>query len=51
MYYTPIDLTNNALIFNKVKMTQWWKEGFQYAKKKSEAMEAVKSIMPDEKSA
>ncbi|GEC73346.1 Predicted phospholipase, patatin/cPLA2 family [Flavobacterium flevense] len=51
MYYTPIDLTNNALIFNKIKMTQWWKEGFQYAKKKSEAMEAVKSIMPDEKSA
>lgn len=34
LYYTPIDLTNNALIFNKAKMTQWWEEGFQYALKK-----------------
>ncbi|MEL1240308.1 patatin-like phospholipase family protein [Flavobacterium flavipallidum] len=42
MYYTPIDLTNNALIFNKVKMTQWWEEGFQYAKRKSEALEIQK---------
>jgi predicted patatin/cPLA2 family phospholipase len=42
MYYTPIDLTNNALIFNKVKMKQWWEEGFQYALKKSEAIEMVK---------
>lgn len=45
MYYTPIDLTNNALIFNKVKMSQWWEEGFQYAKKKSEALE-LKSSLP-----
>ncbi|WP_026713697.1 patatin-like phospholipase family protein [Flavobacterium daejeonense] len=45
MYYTPIDLTNNALIFNKVKMAQWWEEGFQYAKKKSEALE-LKSSLP-----
>ncbi|MFA9189520.1 patatin family protein [Flavobacterium magnesitis] len=53
LYYTPIDLTNNALIFNKVKMSQWWEEGFQYALKKSEAMEAeaTKSLLTDERSA
>ena len=44
LYYTPIDLTNNALIFNKVKMKQWWQEGFQYALKKSESMEVVKPL-------
>ncbi|GEL11857.1 Predicted phospholipase, patatin/cPLA2 family [Flavobacterium glycines] len=42
MYYTPIDLTDNALIFNKEKMTQWWEQGFQYAMKKSECPELVK---------
>jgi len=52
LYYTPIALTNNALIFNKVKMTKWWQEGFQYALKKSEEMEATKSsILTDEQSA
>jgi predicted patatin/cPLA2 family phospholipase len=44
LYYTPIDLTNNALIFNKVKMKQWWQEGYQYALKKSESIEAVKQL-------
>lgn len=44
LYYTPIDLTNNALIFNKVKMTQWWEEGFQYALKKSETMKKEVSL-------
>lgn len=42
LYYTPIALTNNALIFNKVKMTQWWKQGFQYALKKSESLDVIK---------
>lgn len=51
LYYTPIDLTNNALIFNKVKMKQWWEEGYQYALKKSESIEIVKPILTDEKSA
>lgn len=41
LYYTPIQLTDNALIFNKEKMTQWWEQGFQYAMKKSESLEAV----------
>jgi len=31
-YYTPRKLTNNALIFNKDTMTEWWEEGFESAK-------------------
>lgn len=41
LYYTPINLTDNALIFNKEKMAQWWEQGFQYAMKKSEALETI----------
>ena len=33
MYFTPTVLTTNSLIFDKEKMTRWWKEGYQYAKK------------------
>jgi NTE family protein len=38
IYYTPTTLTNNALIFNKVKMAQWWQQGYDYAKNKSDLM-------------
>ncbi len=38
LYYTPTQLTDNALIFNKVKMKKWWAEGYEYAKNKSELM-------------
>lgn len=38
LYYTPTHLTNNALIFDKLKMKKWWDEGYQYAKNKSETM-------------
>ena len=31
IYYTPINLTHNALIFNKKRMKEWWKEGYEYA--------------------
>jgi predicted patatin/cPLA2 family phospholipase len=34
LYYTPTKLTENALIFNKHLMEQWWKQGFDYAAKK-----------------
>lgn len=34
LYYTPIVLTTNSLIFDKEKMTLWWKKGFLYAKNK-----------------
>ena len=38
LYYTPVKLTNNSLVFNKEKMKSWWIEGFDYAKNKSEIM-------------
>jgi len=38
LYYTPTQLTNNALIFNKIAMKKWWHEGYEYAKNKSEIM-------------
>ncbi len=38
LYYTPTYLTNNALIFNKEKMKQWWQQGYDYAKNKSDLM-------------
>lgn len=38
LYYTPTQLTNNALIFNKQRMKQWWHEGYEYAKNKSDIM-------------
>lgn len=37
-YYTPAQLTANALVFNKENMIKWWHEGFEFAKNKSEIM-------------
>ncbi len=34
LYYTTTVLTTNSLVFDKEKMTQWWEQGFQYAKQK-----------------
>lgn len=34
LYYTPTRLTENSLIFSKRLMVKWWKEGYEYAKKK-----------------
>lgn len=36
IYYTPISLTNNSLIFNKNLMTKWWSDGFDYANSRFE---------------
>jgi len=38
LYYTPTQLTDNALIFDKDKMKIWWQQGYNYAKNKSELM-------------
>jgi predicted patatin/cPLA2 family phospholipase len=38
LYYTPIRLTDNALIFNKKIMKEWWQQGYAFAKNKSEIM-------------
>jgi NTE family protein len=42
LYYTPIKLTTNSLIFNKEKMKSWWIEGFEFAKNKSEIISEIK---------
>jgi NTE family protein len=44
LYYTPIKLTDNALIFNKVSMKDWWHQGHEYAKNKSEIMSEIKEL-------
>lgn len=45
LYYTPTILTTNSLIFNKEKMTRWWKRGYLYAKNKNEE---TNPIQPNE---
>ncbi len=30
-YYTPVQLTENSLVFNKKAMTSWWQQGYDYA--------------------
>ncbi|MDI1256657.1 MAG: patatin-like phospholipase family protein [Flavobacterium sp.] len=44
LYYTPTQLTSNALVFNKENMKKWWEQGFEYAKNKSEDMSDVKKV-------
>ncbi len=39
LYYTPTTLTKNSLVFNKKLMTEWWDQGFEYAKNKNEISE------------
>ena len=34
-YYTPRQLTDNPLIFDTQQMTQWWQEGYEFAKEKN----------------
>ncbi len=34
LYYTPMVLTTNTLVFEKKKMQKWWLEGFKYASEK-----------------
>lgn len=33
-YYTPVQLTENSLVFNKDAMKDWWQQGFEYAREK-----------------
>lgn len=32
IYYTPKELTDNSLIFDPAQMTQWWQDGYEYAR-------------------
>jgi NTE family protein len=38
LFYTPTQLTDNALIFNHEKMKEWWHKGYEYAQNKSVLM-------------
>lgn len=42
LYYTPTQLTSNALVFNKENMQKWWKQGFKSAQERSEIMNVNK---------
>lgn len=43
LFYTPTVLTTNSLVFDKVLMTKWWKDGYKYAKKQhNELMNELK---------
>ncbi len=33
-YYTPVQLTENSLVFNKTAMKAWWQQGFEYAQER-----------------
>ena len=44
LYYTPIKLTDNALIFNEKEMQKWWEQGYEYAHHKSTIMSEI--ILP-----
>lgn len=35
-YYTPVQLTENSLVFNKEAMKSWWEQGFEYARERDE---------------
>jgi len=36
LYYTPTQLTSNALVFNKIQMEKWWKQGYDTAEKRNQ---------------
>ena len=41
LYHTPTKLTDNSLVFNKQQMTQWWSQGYEYAKYKLEKNDEI----------
>lgn len=43
VYYTPTVLTTNSLIFEKKKMSSWWKHGFEYARHKNEELSELRT--------
>ncbi len=50
LYYTPMVLTTNSLIFDKKRMTTWWKQGYDYAyNKNSETMSDFRPDLMDNK--
>lgn len=45
LYYTPTQLTSNALVFNKKNMENWWRLGYEYVQNKSEIISKTKGII------
>jgi len=45
LYYTPIILTTNSLVFDKALMKKWWKAGYEHAKLKDENL--MNDFRPD----
>ncbi|OMP29853.1 patatin family protein [Mangrovimonas sp. DI 80] len=44
LYYTPIDLTENSLIFSRNLMVKWWQQGYEHAAKKHGADSVLKDL-------
>ena len=42
-YYAPTVLTTNSLIFDKEKMTDWWQEGYNFAKFKNQELSPLEN--------
>jgi len=42
LYFTPIVLTTNSLVFEKEKMKKWWDDGFAHAKMKDAQKNTIK---------
>ena len=45
IYYTPTVLTSNSLVFDKKLMTQWWKQGYDYAREENDT--TMSSFKPE----
>ena len=42
-YFAPTVLTTNSLIFDKEKMTKWWKSGYDFAKYKNQNLSTLEN--------
>lgn len=40
-YYTPTVLTTNSLIFDKVKMENWWERGYNFARSENDEVNQI----------
>lgn len=49
LYYTPTILTTNSLVFDKQLMTEWWEQGFKYAKKKYKETKVMSELKLEDK--
>lgn len=44
IFYTPVVLTTNSLVFNKRLMSKWWQDGYKYAKNEHLEKERLKKL-------